>query len=246
MLHCQSSDEAIVKNAIDQAAETGFEMVILSFVSGFNAENDDPAYLEHWKKINDYASSKGINLDTYSLYSSHDADAENNIITPPGESNAHGVCPAITSPWGQTYLEKLYKLFDKTDFMVFENDGPYPGDVDITSRPPLQKGVNDSRWVHWKIWTDFYKHLRAKGVFMNLPDYYFLSGSNKCGMGYREVNWSLPREQQRIHTRQNIYDGTWQKNPSMGWMFVPLVQYHGGGAAATIEPRDDIATITRS
>ena len=22
----------------------------------------------------------------------------------------------------------------------------------------------------------------------------------------------------------------------MGWMFVPLVQYHGGGAAATIEP----------
>ena len=73
---------------------------------------------------------------------------------------------------------------------------------------------------------------------MNLPDYYFLSGANKCGMGYREVNWSLPREQQRIHTRQNIYDGSWQKTPSMGWMFVPLTQYHGGGAAATIEPLD--------
>ena len=25
----------------------------------------------------------------------------------------------------------------------------------------------------------------------------------------------------------------------MGWMFVPLVQYHGGGAAATIEPLRD-------
>jgi len=36
--------------------------------------------------------------------------------------------------------------------------------------------------------------------------------------------------------RQNIYDGTWQKTPSMGWMFVPLVEYHGGGAAATLEP----------
>ena len=55
-------------------------------------------------------------------------------------------------------------------------------------------------------------------------------------MGYRETNWSLPRSQQAIHTRQNIYDGTWEKAPSMGWMFVPLTQYHGGGAAATIEP----------
>ena len=58
-------------------------------------------------------------------------------------------------------------------------------------------------------------------------------------MGYREVNWSLPRAMQLIHTRQNIFDGTWHKTPSMGWMFVPLSEYHGGGAAATIEPLDE-------
>jgi len=55
-------------------------------------------------------------------------------------------------------------------------------------------------------------------------------------MGYRETNWSLPRERQIILGRQNIYDGTWTKTPSMGWMFVPLVEYQGGGAAATLEP----------
>jgi len=71
-----------------------------------------------------------------------------------------------------------------------------------------------------------------------VPDYYYLAGSSKCGMGYRESNWSLPRAQQVIHTRQNIYDGTWEKTPSMGWMFVPLTEYHGGGAGATIEPLD--------
>ncbi|MHB1307444.1 MAG: hypothetical protein ACYC23_10225, partial [Limisphaerales bacterium] len=49
-------------------------------------------------------------------------------------------------------------------------------------------------------------------------------------------NWSLPRDEQEIIERQNIYDGTWEKTSSMGWMFVPLTQYHGGGAAATIEP----------
>jgi len=55
-------------------------------------------------------------------------------------------------------------------------------------------------------------------------------------MGYRETNWSLPRERQHIHARRHLYDGTWEKAPTMGWMFVPLVEYHGGGAAATIEP----------
>lgn len=71
---------------------------------------------------------------------------------------------------------------------------------------------------------------------MNIPDWYFLSGSNKVALGYREVNWSLPRERQIILGRQNIYDGTYYKTPSMGWTFVPLVEYHGGGAAATLEP----------
>jgi hypothetical protein len=71
---------------------------------------------------------------------------------------------------------------------------------------------------------------------LNVPDWYYLAGATKCGMGYRETNWSLPRARQVIHTRQNIYDGTWTKTPSMGWMFVPLTVYHGGGEAATIEP----------
>lgn len=238
MLHCRSAEGKVVRAAIEQASEVGFEMVILSFGSGFNAENDAPDYLEHWKSLNDYAMEKGVHLGSYSLYSSRSGGSGNDIVPPAGESLTHGRCPAITSEWGQAYIKKLYGLFDSTGFLVFENDGPYPGDVDTTARPPLQKGAEDSRWVHWRIWTDFYKHLRGKGVYMNLPDYYFLSGSNKCGMGYREVNWSLPRAQQQIHTRQNIYDGTWNKTPSMGWMFVPLTQYHGGGAAATIEPLD--------
>lgn len=64
-------------------------------------------------------------------------------------------------------------------------------------------------------------------------------GSNKTPMGYVETNWSLPRSYQEIIERQNIYDGTWRKTPSMGFMFVPLTQYHGGGAAATIEPLNE-------
>jgi hypothetical protein len=74
---------------------------------------------------------------------------------------------------------------------------------------------------------------------LNVPDWYVLAGANKCAMGYRETNWSLPRAEQEIIERQNMYDGTWGKTQSMGWMFVPLSQYHGGGAEATIEPLKD-------
>jgi hypothetical protein len=55
-------------------------------------------------------------------------------------------------------------------------------------------------------------------------------------VGYTETNWSLPRDYQEIIERQNIFDGTYEKTPSMGWMHVPLMQYHGGGADATLEP----------
>jgi hypothetical protein len=90
--------------------------------------------------------------------------------------------------------------------------------------------------VNWKAITGFYEWCRGNGVYLNIPDWYFLNGGSKTGMGYRETNWSLPREYQEIIERQNIFDGTWDKTSSMGWMFVPLTEYQGGGKAATIEP----------
>jgi len=83
---------------------------------------------------------------------------------------------------------------------------------------------------------DLYTWCRERGIYVNQPDYYFLAGGNKTTMGYREDNWSLPRAQQLIHARQNIFDGTWTKPQTAGWMFVPLTEYQGGGAAATLEP----------
>ena len=238
MMHARFADWTRVKTAIDQCAEVGFEMVILTFGSGFQIENESAGYLAAMKKYADYAKSKGVEIGGYSLLASRRVGGGNDVVSPPGKRPTFGNCPALTSTWGQNYFRKLRQFYAKTGFRLLEHDGSYPGDVDVTPRPPLQKGINDSQWVQWRIISDYYKWCRANGVYLNVPDYYYLSGSNKCGMGYREVNWSLPRAQQVIHTRQNIYDGTWEKIPAMGWMFVPLTQYHGGGAAATIEPLD--------
>lgn len=238
MHHMRIAEPKAVRQAIDQSAEVGFEMVILSFGSGFDIENESPEYIQQWRDVAKYAQEKGIEIGGYSLLSSRRIGNGNDIVSPEGSKPTHGNCPALTSDWGQAYYKKLHRFFDATGFTLLEHDGPYPGDVDVTARPPRQKGESDSRWVQGQIANEFYQWCRGRGIYVNAPDFYFLNGTNKCGMGYREVNWSLPREMQLIHTRQNIFDGTWHKTPSMGWMFVPLSEYHGGGAAATIEPLD--------
>ena len=49
MMHVRHADRESVERAIDQCAEVGFEMVILTFGSGFDIENDSPEYLARMK-----------------------------------------------------------------------------------------------------------------------------------------------------------------------------------------------------
>ena len=55
-------------------------------------------------------------------------------------------------------------------------------------------------------------------------------------MGYDEGQYSLPRWMDLSVSRQGLYDDTFMKTPTEGWMFLPLDVYHGGGAAAKFEP----------
>lgn len=239
MMHLVRSDEAAVRQAIDQCAEVGFEMLILSFGSGFDMENRDPAVLAKARSFSTYARDKGIEIGSYSLLASRSITPQEDVVSPPGEKPVFGNSPCLGSYWGQRYFDRLHEFHQASGFTLLEHDGSYPGDCCASHDHPGHRGLADSRWNQWRQISRFYQWCRGEGIFLNVPDHYFLAGSNKTGMGYREVNWSLPRDQQVIHTRQNIYDGTWQKLPSMGWMFLPLTQYHGGGAAATIEPLDE-------
>lgn len=242
MMHITMSDVPSVRKAIDQAAATGFEMVIISFWSGFNAENDRPEYINMMKSLAAYAHKKGIELGGYSLLASRSIDEENDVINP-ATMKTHGAffgdSPCLGSKWGEKYFRTISDFYAKTGFDILENDGSYPGDVCASTKHPGHRGLADSQWTQWKKMTDLYKDFRGRGIYLNVPDWYYLSGANKDGMGYREVNWSLPRDRQIMLGRQNIFDGTWEKTPGMGWMFVPLTQYHGGGESATIEPLKD-------
>lgn len=244
-MHVVTADPAKVKIAIDQCVEVGFEMVIISFGSGLNMEWDDPEFFEEYRELFDYAHKKGIEIGTYSLFSSRSVSEKDDVIDPetgkPSTRTAFTHAPCLASEWGIKYLETLQRFITKTGADFLEHDGPYPGDKCASTKHPGHKGFLDSQWVQWKMQADFYKWCRANGIYVNAPDWYFLSGSTKHGMGYKEVDWSLPRERQVIIARQNIYDGTWDKTPSMGWMFTPLTVYHpvGEWQKSTLEPLKD-------
>ncbi|WP_233553655.1 alpha-galactosidase [Algoriphagus lacus] len=238
-MHLVSKTDEQVRTAIDQCVATGYEALILSFGSHINMEDNSPENIQRWKTLADYAHERGIKIGGYSLFSSRTIGPETDVISPvtgkPGGA-FFGNAPCLASEWGLNYLDKLRFFFSETGFDIFENDGPYPGDVCASISHPGHKGLEDSQWVQINLQKGLYQWMNSKGIYINAPDWYFLDGTHKIAMGYREVNFALPRERQKILNRQNIFDATWEKTPSMGWGFVPLTAYHGGGADAVLEP----------
>jgi hypothetical protein len=238
-MHLVSKNDEEVRNAIDQCAVTGYEALILSFGSHINMEDSSAKNIQQWKRNADYAHSKGIKIGGYSLFSSRRISDEDDVINPatgkPGGA-FFGNAPCFGSRWGLAYRDKIKYFFTHTGFDIWENDGPYPGDLCASVTHPGHKGLDDSQWRQMEIQKELYRWLNEKGVYINAPDWYFFDGTHKIAIGYREVNFSLPRENQKILNRQNIFDGTWEKTGSMGWGFVPLTRYQGGGPEAILEP----------
>lgn len=241
-IHLVSRTDDEVRNAVDQCAATGYEAVILSFGSHLNMEDSSAQNIHRWKTLADYAHSRGILLGGYSLFSSRRISDEDDVVDPktgrPGGA-FFGHAPCFGSRWGLAYRDGIKAFFTRTGFDIWENDGPYPGDVCASTTHPGHKGLADSQWRQMEMQKELYRWLNERGVYINAPDWYFLDGTHKIGLGYREVNFSLPREQQRILNRQNIHDGTQEKTGSMSWGFVPLTRYQGGGPEAVLEPLNE-------
>ena len=202
MMHVLGSNKSAFRHAVDQCAEVGFEMIIHTFGSGLNMENTDPGYIAKIKADVDYAHAKGIHVGGYSLFSSRSIDPENDVINPatgkPGGAD-FWQCPLFGSRWGKQYEQNIKRFMQETGFDLLEHDGPYPGDPCESLLHPGHRGLADSQWRQWETSRGLYSWCCERGIYVNQPDCYFLAGANKTAMGYRETNWSLPRDQQIIH-----------------------------------------------
>lgn len=233
--HLISDSSAAIRRTVDQCTEVGLEMVIQSFGSGVNMESGNLKYLNRIKKAYDYAHDNGIRIGAYTL-----AYVKNYRPVRGEEALNHdgsGICRCLATEWAEQYMKNVVRFIDATGADAVEIDGPYGMMLCSGGKTHNHSDFTDSQYKQWKASVvDWYAQLKRRGVYINAPDRHYLNGSNRSGVGYEEIAFSEKRAEQLVTSRIYYYKGTFSKNPSQGWGFLPLNVYHGGGKNAMFFP----------
>lgn len=230
-----SNSPRTIRKVVDQCKEIGIEMIIQSFGSGVNMESGNERYLERIKKAYDYGHSKGIRMGAYTL-----AYVKNYRPVKGDEALNHDgshICRCLATDWSKQYMKNVLRFIDRTGADAVEIDGPYGMLMCAGGKTHNHDDFTDSQYKQWKASVvDWYREIKKRGVYINAPDWHFLNGTNRSGVGYEEIAFSERRSEQLVTSRIYYYKGTFSKNPSQGWGFLPLNVYHGGGKDAQFFP----------
>lgn len=233
--HLISNSPRTIRKVVDQCKEIGIEMIIQSFGSGVNMESGNERYLERIKKAYDYGHSKGIRMGAYTL-----AYVKNYRPVKGDEALNHDgshICRCLATDWSKQYMKNVLRFIDRTGADAVEIDGPYGMLMCAGGKTHNHDEFTDSQYKQWKASVvDWYREIKKRGVYINAPDWHFLNGTNRSGVGYEEIAFSERRSEQLVTSRIYYYKGTFSKNPSQGWGFLPLNVYHGGGKDAQFFP----------
>ena len=233
--HLISNSPRTIRKVVDQCKEIGIEMIIQSFGSGVNMESSNERYLERIKKAYDYGHSKGIRMGAYTL-----AYVKNYRPVKGDEALNHDgshICRCLATDWSKQYMKNVLRFIDRTGADAVEIDGPYGMLMCAGGKTHNHDDFTDSQYKQWKASVvDWYREIKKRGVYINAPDWHFLNGTNRSGVGYEEIAFSERRSEQLVTSRIYYYKGTFSKNPSQGWGFLPLNVYHGGGKDAQFFP----------
>lgn len=238
--HLIANDSRSIRKAVDQCKEVGLEMIIQSFGSGVRMESGNNFYLNRIKKAYDYGHANGLRMGAYTL-----AYVKNYRPVKGDEALNHDgshICRCLACDWAEQYMKNVLRFIDRTGADAVEIDGPYGMLMCSGGKTHHHDDFTDSQYKQWKrSVVDWYQELKARGIYINAPDWHFLNGINRCGVGYEEIAFSEKRQEQLITSRIYYYKGTFDKNPSQGWGFLPLNVYHGGGADAQFFPTEQNA-----
>ena len=172
--HLTNATSAAFREAIDQMADVGFEMLIYSFGSGLNVESDNETYIKQVAADVAYAQSKGIEVGAYDLI------AWTRKVKPDWMAvGGSGAC--FASGWYDFLLDHVLRFFNKTGMTMIETDGPYPGYKCSATNHSHHVGEQDSVYWQQKLQGEFYSILQAHGIYTNQPDTYFYQGGSKTG-----------------------------------------------------------------
>lgn len=242
------STNKLTKKLIDHVAEAGFELIIQSF--GIKKDKSekmlttDQKVLDEYKELIDYAHSKGVSVGIYQDQYQLDQYKTSAEYGANGKGTWGTWC--LASAAFDDYYDKFMNFVSYTGVDCVEIDGPYPNCVcdngekhrgTENCKHAVHYGYYDSQVKQWENATRLLcASLKDLGVYIQVPAWYYLNGGNKCGIGYEEIAFSQPRQEQLLYGRQIMYNASYARTMSMSWTHVPFDTYHGGGKAAAFYP----------
>jgi hypothetical protein len=150
-----------------------FEMIIFSFMSGFNFLNTSQANLEKYTKAAAYAHSKGIPVGGYIMMASTVPCALDCECIDPDTGNEYG-STCMATKYFDWWFDTVTHFLETANFDAIETDGPYEGAACASTEHAYHSNVNDSYFNQWKRNMDWYHFLREKQIYINSPDPYWL------------------------------------------------------------------------
>ena len=221
--------------AVQQVVDVGFDMIIYSFGSGFDWESTDDAYIQDIANRTRRALSLGVEVAGYDLIGWTRVPPNPGwIATDP--INPKGTSACMASGWYDWLSARVFEMIDRTGISGIETDGPYGGYHCSNASHEHHHGSGDSVYQQWNYQAKFYRRLRDRGVYIHAPDGYFFAGINKNCMGSSEQLYSMPRQEQFILARQEVYFHTFQQPTTSAWTFVPIGGYHSDNPQCQLEP----------
>jgi hypothetical protein len=219
---------------LDQMHEVGFEQLQAPEHPGsFNYADASPGNIAAMKTVCDYAKKYDIRVGAYQLMMASQGWGSRqdnfNCIDPvsknPGSAFGQSACGA--SAWADMYYSNMWKVIDGAGMRAFKPDGPYHGDCCAATDHPHHQGLEDSQWAQWKWMCKILHEGQKRDLYLTIPDWYVLNGQTCTGMGYREATDNIDIGLQTLIYRQYIFDGTWHKTASMGWVNLNTEMLHG-------------------
>jgi len=233
-----------VATAARQAADVGFDMLIYSFGAGFDWENTGAAYRQQIGRQVAGARALGLEVGGYDLicedrghggYGGNVGDQWDVVAAGTGALRTDA---CFASGWVDRLTNVSDGLLAATNLSAIITDGPYGGAhmACASTGHAHHLGLSDSVYWQTRQQVEFFSALLRRGVYVLQPDSYFYAGAQRAPMGYNEQTWSLPRWTQLQVGRASLYEDLFHYLPSQVWTFIPITQYHAGGASASFEP----------
>lgn len=217
------SSSAAMRLAVDQASETGHELVIIGYgAAGWCgmcfAQLNNASFVSWIKSEVEYANAKGVGVSGYSLQQ-HNGWGE---VVPTAEqtlsrAGARGPTACFSTDWHAAYREATLAFLKETGFSGMETDGQYESiPCADTGGDHHHNGIAGGWSSGIQVTLDFNAKLKGLVLYQTGADGYCFSGANKWNHADTDAFGHLPLWEQQTVGRMYIYDSVMNRLPSSG------------------------------